>query len=868
MNTSRLMPLAICLALMPGLSRAAVSLFPHPDIPFLSMVYVDPRYAHDYLTVADLNADGIPDLLSTGGVNLVTVIIGNGDGTFGSLLRTSVEDGYGFFQPAVTDFDGDGWPDLAIGNQDSVVPILLGQGDGTFQEVAGPFAWSRPISVMANDFDLDGLPDLATVFWNGSHVSFHGGLGDGSFESLVGFEIGYNPYRAVAEDFNGDGLSDVAAACWAWYGDWPPSISTLLGRGDGTFLPRIKTPLDEDSGYMKSVLLAAEFNGDGRLDLATLSDPATLALGGPATVLMGRGDGSFEPEIALDLCANNPGYCRDTAVTFDAYDHPADGMAELAVGKVDQVLFFSRPDPGESQPDGFLDYDGVRALRVADVDLDGRPDLIVMNRAGNLSIFPLGAGSSLPAPPRWPVGANPVSLIIDHLDDDSHLDMIVANQQADIAEGSVSVLLGRGDGTFLDEKRSGMWRETGAVAVGELTGDEHKDIVVGLNDVRRFVILRGDGSGQFTPQAYLAAGDGSKSVAIADFNGDGHGDVAAANRATADITVVLGNGDGSFLSAGTVPTGEEPLSLVASDLNNDRLADLITANFGSNDASVLMAVGDGSFSPLENIQTGVRPESVATGDFDGDGVVDLVVANRGSDDLLVLTGRGDGRFDPVFLLEEIWCPREVVVGDLNNDTRLDLAVKSSATPAFCGAPRVAVHLGLGDGSFRPEAAYSVGIYPYSIAIGDLDEDGRNDIALSVYGSASFESGVVSAFFNQGPLPAVLVEIDVLPGAPVNPLNLKSRGVVPVAVLSSQEIDALTVLPETVRLAGAPVRRAGSGGRCLCHESDVDADGLTDLVCQVETSEIRIEGADLTLVLEAATTDGRRIRGEDTVGIVP
>jgi hypothetical protein len=308
--------------------------------------------------------------------------------------------------------------------------------------------------------------------------------------------------------------------------------------------------------------------------------------------------------------------------------------------------------------------------------------------------------------------------------------------------------------------------------------------------------------------------------------------------------------------------------LVSSDLNRDGLADLVAVNPSSNELSILLAREDGSFPPPESIPTGERPVSVATGDLDTDGVTDLVVANRNSDNLLVLKGRGDGRFDPLLTVEEVWCPSGVNIGDLNSDTWLDLALKSSAHSSYCGHERVSVLLGRGDGSFLSEAHYDVGVGKHSIAIGDLDEDGRIDIALSANRSASFESGVVSVFFNQGPYPAIPVEIDLLPGNPDNPVNLSSNGVTPVAVLSSAEVDALAVLPGTLRLAGAPVRQAGGGRRWLCHENDVNADGLPDLVCHVETSEIRLPEEEPAVVLEAEMSDGGRIRGEDAVRVVP
>ncbi len=112
-----------------------------------------------------------------------------------------------------------------------------------------------------------------------------------------------------------------------------------------------------------------------------------------------------------------------------------------------------------------------------------------------------------------------------------------------------------------------------------------------------------------------------------------------------------------------------------------------------------------------------------------------------------------------------------------------------------------------------------------------------------------------------------VDIDIMPRSDLNPINLSSAGVIPVAILSSDTFDATTVDPETVSLAGAGVKMAGKGGRYLSQERDVNKDGLMDLVCEVITEEFLIEPGQSVALLEAETYDGLSIRGVDTVWIV-
>ena len=126
----------------------------------------------------------------------------------------------------------------------------------------------------------------------------------------------------------------------------------------------------------------------------------------------------------------------------------------------------------------------------------------------------------------------------------------------------------------------------------------------------------------------------------------------------------------------------------------------------------------------------------------------------------------------------------------------------------------------------------------------------------------------------GDVPAMLINtalnvvIDIKPGSYPNAINLSSSGVVPVAILSSVQFDALTVNPDTISLAGARVKLVGKSNTQLCHAEDVNQDSVLDLVCQVNTAQFIIEPGDSLAVLEAETYDGRDIRGEDSIKIVP
>ncbi|MGQ0571731.1 MAG: FG-GAP repeat domain-containing protein, partial [Armatimonadota bacterium] len=244
----------------------------------------------------------------------------------------------------------------------------------------------------------------------------------------------------------------------------------------------------------------------------------------------------------------------------------------------------------------------------------------------------------------------------------------------------------------------------------------------------------GSGPVIFKPAAGspFAAGNIPNSVALGDVNGDGRADLAVANSNSNNVSMLLGNGDGSFRAAVNFAAGDFPSSVAIGDVSGDGRPDLAVANINSGNVSVLLGNGNGSFQPAVNFAADGSPFSVAIGDVNRDGWPDLAVTIfRGN--VRVLLGKGDGTFQPAVHVAAGAAGASVAIGDLNRDGRPDLALAHFAFTSF-GSDGVSVLLGNGDGSFQSAVSFAVGDSPRSVAIGDVNRDGRPDLAVANVGS--------------------------------------------------------------------------------------------------------------------------------------
>jgi FG-GAP-like repeat/FG-GAP repeat len=339
-----------------------------------------------------------------------------------------------------------------------------------------------------------------------------------------------------------------------------------------------------------------------------------------------------------------------------------------------------------------------------------------------------------------PVGKGPASIAIADVNHDGKPDIIVANTR----DETISVLLGDGKGHFSPAPGSpfACGKSPNDIAVADMNGDGNPDLIVANTETPNITILLGDGKGGFKPSAHSPFSTQSfphvHGIAVGDFNGDGKLDVVTDSWGHDQILMLLGDGAGNLILPGRpFNTGKRPYQrLRSADFNKDGKPDVVTTDLDINAVSILLGDGKGELrdAPGSPFPAGVSPWAVTVDDINEDGNLDLVVLPYDRDirdpkqlGVTVLLGDGKGGFTKMrgtpLSLAGCRGPDRVATGDLGGAGLRDIVVSCAQNN------KLMFYMGSKNGTFQISTK-DVQTGWSGLAIADLNGDGKDDIVVS------------------------------------------------------------------------------------------------------------------------------------------
>jgi hypothetical protein len=505
--------------------------------------------------------------------------------------------------------------------------------------------------------------------------------------------------------------------------------------------------------------------------------------------------GDFDADGAVDVAMSMAGLSGNQLFLFA-------GLKSCVGGDSDTLRCDGNGDcpGGTCRPNGRLDRFHATlelssfpsGLLKGKFDSDNLDDLIVARANDRTVVFMKGNGTmdyfDAPGDP-FPVGQSPVAMAGADFDNNGTLDLFVANEGGDSAPGSVSVLKGQGDGTFVLQQQpnpddpemplQGAPAELGtrAVAVGQLDSSASLEVLAANRRSNTISLYSVDNTGLMTARGTIPTGPEPSDIALVDINNDTKLDLVVVTSNDDSVTVQLGNGDGTFGTAQKYAVGTAPTRVVVGNMNSDNLLDIVTSNSRSGDVSVLLATSPGVFSPARTFVADAEPQALALADFDHDDLLDVAAATQGGDTgatVAVLLNRDNGTLHGVEDIRSGNGPTAVAVADLDGDGSADLLVSGDSGDLAIfptrgegfgeadllniggrtlglaardlngdGLPDIivadsqnnalAVSLSEGGGHFAAAKKYSTINSPAGVAVGDFNGDGKPDLAATTVG---------------------------------------------------------------------------------------------------------------------------------------
>jgi len=678
-----------------------------------------------YVVAGDFDNDGNIDLAVTTVTNpgTLSILMGHGDGTF--TAGSSPATGPAPSSVAIGDMNGDGKVDLFTTNEfDDTLTVLTGNGDGTFTTAATLATHSGPISSATADFNGDGLADIVEAGDSSLSIAnvYLSQLATSSTATLNNVAVTGTGTHYVDARYPGDSvyagstsntipleaLAPVTVQLAVTAGATP--VTTVA---TGTVVTLTATITGATQGTVNFCDAAAAYCTDIHLLGRAQVTPA-----GTATMQFVPGIGTHSYKaVFIRTNAAGAGVSANAALAVTgAYPTTSTLVASGSAGNY--TLTDTVTGSAAIPPTGTVSFQDTT---------NGNAVLGTANLVAGASTFSM-TNSSTPATDMKPYG-----ITSGDFNHDGKLDLAVANQGDGINPSTVTILLGNGNGTFTPAASPAIGISPFQIVTADLNGDGNLDLAVAnfgstgvLNGVvapGSVTILLGNGDGTFTPMPDIAAGNTS-GIGVGDFNGDGILDLVVVDNYAGTLQLLLGNGDGTFTPGTTLTMGStaQPEAVIAGDFNNDGSLDFAISTLNAPDA-VYFGAGDGTFPTSTNL---VVADGIAASDFNEDGSLDLALTGIYVNGVDVALNKGNGTFNTPTKVSTASL-FSVGAGDFNGDGHPDIAASDYINS------KAHILLGSGSASFTESLpAPATGAAPTGVAIGDFNGDGLADVAITNY----------------------------------------------------------------------------------------------------------------------------------------
>jgi trimeric autotransporter adhesin len=729
------------------------------------------------VTIGDLDKDGKPELVTanfySGTVSVLRNLIASGS-ISGASFAAKVDFAAGThpYCVALGDIDGDGKREMVVANQGSASVSVFRNTATPGSVTSASFAakvnfatGTNPYSVAIGDIDGDGKMDLAIANYTSNTVSVlrntsvSGAITAASFASKIDFTTGTSPYGVSMGDIDGDGKVDLAVVN---SGSATVSVFRNTATSGAITGGSLATKVDMITGSSPRSLAIGDMDGDTRPDIVVANLTAN-------TVSVIRNNPSLQPPTITSVSPPNAAPGTSVTITGTNFNTTSAnnivyfGATRATVSMASATtLNVTVPVSATFMPVSVTDA-------ATSLNANSRyPFLPTYNNSAYLS----GTVNFSPKV-DFAVGTNPYSVAIGDLDGDGKPDVAVVNNGANsvsvFRNTSVSGTIAAG--SFAPKVDFATGAQPYSIAIADINGDGKPDMVTANLAANTVSVLRNTAtsgsiaSGSFAAKVDFATGSNPISVAVSDLNGDGKPDIAVANWASGSMSVLRNASTGSVITTASFAakvdfvSGTHPQSIATGDIDGDGKPDIIVANQGSTNVSVFRntvaggSITSTSFAPKVNFTTGTNPYSIAIGDIDGDGKLDIAVANNGSNTVSVFRNTATtGSITSSSLALKVdyatgTTPYNVSIGDINGDGKPDLAVANSASATVSIIRNTSVSGSITSGSFAAKVDFTTGTSPRFVAIADLDGDSKPDLAV-----ANLLSNTVSIIRNNPILP--------------------------------------------------------------------------------------------------------------------